>query len=89
MKLIKIGAIWCPACLIMNTRIKKLKDKYKHIEYIDYDLDQDSDKVKKYEVGNILPVFILEDKNKEIVRLIGEKSLKDLEEFIEKNVVIE
>ena len=84
MKLIKIGAVWCPSCLVMASRINKIVDKYK-LELVNYDYDIDNDIVNKYNVGNILPILILVDDNeKEIGRLTGEQSIKKLEEFIEK-----
>jgi len=82
MKLVKVGAIWCPACLVMSSRINKVVEKY-NLEFVDYDYDIDKDKVVKYNVGNILPVLILvDDNNRELRRLIGEHSLKNLVEFI-------
>ena len=84
MKIIKVGAVWCPACLVMASRINKIVDKYK-LELVNYDYDIDNDIVNKYNVGNILPILILVDDNeKEIGRLTGEQSIKKLEEFIEK-----
>lgn len=84
MKLIKIGAVWCPACLVMSTRINKVIEKYK-LELANYDYDIDSDIIDKYNIGDVLPVLILLDDNeKEIDRLIGEQSLNKLEGFIKK-----
>ena len=82
MKVIKITAIWCSACLIMNKRWKEIEKDY-DIETISYDLDFDEDEVKKYEVGEKLPVFIFLDEDKEIGRLIGEKSLDEVINYIE------
>lgn len=82
MKLIKIGAVWCPACLVMASRINKLVDKY-NLYLVNYDYDIDNEEIKKYNVGTILPELILvDDNNNEIKRIIGEQSLKKLEEFI-------
>lgn len=84
MKLIKIGAVWCPACLVMTPRINKLVEKYR-LKLANYDYDTDSQIVDKYKIGNILPVLILLDDNEvEIDRLNGEQSLRKLEEFIKK-----
>lgn len=78
MKLIKISAMWCPSCLIMNSRINKyLVDK--NVEVIDYDYDIDNEEIKKYNVGKVLPVIIVLDNNKEIKRLVGEYSVKELD----------
>ena len=53
MKVIKFGAIWCPACLIMRPRYNKVFNNYTDIENIEYDYDMDSDMVDKYKVGKI------------------------------------
>ena len=80
MKIVKISAIWCGACLIMNKVWNKLKEDYK-FEDIELDYDMDEDEVKKYDVGNNIPVFIVYDGDKEITRVTGEFNE---EEFIEK-----
>lgn len=82
MKLIKISSMWCPSCLIMQPRYIELAKKYQ-FELNEYDYDMDSDIVAKYNVGDILPVVILIDNDKEIIRIIGEKSEKELDKVIE------
>ena len=82
MKLIKFSALWCPSCLIMNTRVNKIVNEYK-LEYIEYDYDVDTNKVEEYKVGDILPVIILENNNKEVARIIGEKYEKELKKIVE------
>ena len=78
MKLIKFSALWCPSCLIMNGRINKIINKY-NLECVEYDYDVDTDKVDTYKVGDILPVFILLDNDQEVTRLVGEKSVEEIE----------
>ena len=75
-QLIIINAIWCPSCLLLKSKLKKLKEDY-DIEYkmLDYDLDEDE--VNKYNVGDKLPVMICNDK-----RLIGEKSYEEIVSFL-------
>lgn len=80
MKIVKISAIWCGACLIMNKVWNKLKEEYK-TEYIELDYDMDEEEVKKYNPGDILPIFIVYDNDKEVLRLTGEFSV---EEFIKR-----
>ena len=85
MRVIKITAIWCSACLIMNKRWKEIEKEY-DIETISYDLDFDEEEVDKYNVGDTLPVFIIVDEDKEIKRLVGEHSIDELKEFIKELV---
>lgn len=81
MKLIKVSAMWCPACLVMNNRLNKIIDEF-DIEVIEYDYDMDEEDVKKFDVGKILPVMIFMNDDKEIKRLVGEVSEKDLRKEI-------
>ncbi len=85
MKIIKITAIWCSACLIMNKRWKEIEKEY-DIETISYDLDFDEEEVDKYDVGDTLPVFIIVDEDKEVKRLVGEHSIDELKGFIKELV---
>lgn len=89
MKIIKIGAMWCPACIIMNKFWNKVKEEFKNIEFIDYDLDMDEEKIESYQVGNVLPVIIAINNGIEKSRLIGEKKEEEVLEFIRKNGDIE
>ena len=70
-KLVKISALWCPACLIVNNNLNKLLDKYPDLEV--ETLDYDYDDVEEYDVGKTLPVLIFYKDEKEIKRVIGEK----------------
>ena len=85
MKVIKFGAIWCPACLIMRPRYNKVLNNYTDIESIEYDYDMDSDMVDNYKVGKILPeVIILDDNNNEQIRIIGEVKEEEILNIISK-----
>ena len=77
MKLIKIGAIWCSGCLVMNKVWNKLIKEY-NFSYETYDIDMDEDEVEKYNVGEKIPVFIVMENDKEIKRFIGEYSYSDM-----------
>ena len=80
MKVIKINAIWCSACLVMNINWNKVL-KEKDIETIS--LDYDVDDIEKYNVGDVLPVFIFLKDDKEVYRFCGEKSYKELIKIVE------
>ena len=91
MKIVKISAIWCGACLIMNKVWNKLCENYE-FEKIELDYDMDEDEVSKYNPGDILPLFIIFDGEKEKIRITGELSydefitkLKEVGDLVEKN----
>lgn len=86
MKIIKISAIWCGACLITNKAWNELKNNYE-FESVEYDYDMDEEEVLKLSPGKVLPIFIFYKDNVEVKRLVGEVSYKDLEStFLEVGV---
>lgn len=84
MKVIKVGALWCSSCIIVNNYWSSIKDKYPNIEFIDYDLDFDSLDVEKLNIGNKLPEIIIYEDNIEIKRIIGEKIKEEIEQELNK-----
>ena len=84
MRLVKITAVWCLSCILMNERIGNVLRNINDLELIELDFDDDEDRVEEYNIGKTLPVLIkLDSNNKEIGRIIGEKSEKEIEEFLE------
>lgn len=86
MRIVKIGAIWCSACLVMNKTLKKVLAKYNFdVEELDYDMD--SDEVLKYKIDEILPVIIFFNGSQEVYRVCGELSEKELINIIDSLVI--
>ena len=89
MKVVKIGAVWCGSCLIMNKAWNKLKNDYSFL-YDEFDIDMDEDEAKKYNPDDKLPVFIIMDDDKEVSRFVGEFSYVELKnKLIEEGVINE
>lgn len=82
MKIVKISAIWCSGCLIMNKIWKKLKENYS-FEAIELDFDMDEEEVSKYNPGEILPLFIFFSGDKELFRVTGELTYDEMVSKIE------
>ena len=78
MRIIKINAMWCPGCIVSKSIWNNIEKKYPDHEYISLDYDLDDDVVSSYNVGDILPVVIIESDGKEIKRIIGEKTEKEI-----------
>ena len=76
MEVIRISAIWCSSCLVMKSRFNEVASEL-NIKVIDYDYDIDTDMVDKYNVGDILPVYIKGDK-----RLVGEHTKEEIRKFL-------
>ena len=83
MRVVKINALWFSARLVMNKVWKKIEDNY-NFEVLQLDYDMDEEEVEKYNVGEVLPVFIFFDGDKEILRVTGEKSEKEFLELIKR-----
>ena len=85
MKIIKIGAIWCPGCLVMRKIWKNIIEDYPDLNILELDYDMDSSEVNKYYQDKILPVIIFISENgKELSRLIGEVSEDTIRSEIDK-----
>jgi thiol-disulfide isomerase/thioredoxin len=83
MKIIKISAVWCGACIINNKMWNDVKANYPELDIEELDLDFDEDEVKKYNVGDTLPVVIFMENNEEKFRLIGEKTKEEIYKVVE------
>ena len=83
MKCVMVSAVWCPACLIMNKRYSKLKEKFPEWTFKKLDIDFDEEVVEKLAVGKTLPVFIVYDEaHHEVRRVVGELNEKQLEQEV-------
>lgn len=88
MKIIKIGAMWCSACLKMHKYWDILKKEYPDIQIIEYDYDMDEDIVRNYDVKDILPVLLFFQNDKLIARLDGERTLAEIKAVIDSQEVL-
>ena len=81
MKIVRVTAIWCMSCLLMRNRYDTIFKAYDIKQIIDLDFDEDD--VTPYDIGQILPVVIVYKDDKEIMRIQGEKSKKELKKIFE------
>ena len=85
MKILKFNAIWCSGCIVMKKIMKEIETLYPEIKIESYDYDMDEEIVKKWNIGEIIPVLVFVDENNnEIGRLIGEKTKKEIIKEIER-----
>lgn len=80
-KMVLVSAIWCSSCIIMCPRYQEII-KGKFDEVVELDFDDDEDEVDMLGINNKLPVAIIYENDKEVMRIIGEKTLKELQEII-------
>lgn len=84
MKVIILSAIWCPACLIVKSTIRKIQKDYPQFQPQYIDIDEEEKLAAKYEPLKILPVFIIEDEEGNIIKRMSGELKKDVieKEFI-------
>jgi len=83
MKVLKFGAVWCPGCLVMKPRWKKIEEENSWLKTEYYDFDSDKEMVEKYKIDKTLPTFVfLDSQENEILRLNGEIDKDKLVELI-------
>jgi len=78
MNIVFIGASWCSSCLVMRSRLEKVLKETKDIVVTEMDIDCDTEKIKAYNPGKILPVMVFVIDAVEKKRIIGEIALKTL-----------
>ena len=85
MKVLKFGAVWCSGCLVMRPRWQRIEKKLTWLktEYIDVDRRPDLD--RKYKLTDYPAFIFLGKKGQEFHRIYGEKTEKELIEFLERN----
>lgn len=77
MEIVKIGAMWCSGCLIMNKIFREIINE-RDINITSLDIDIDEEEALKYEPGDILPVFIFFVDEREVHRMVGEHSKEEI-----------
>lgn len=86
MKVLKIGAEWCSGCLVMRPIWSEVEKENTWLKTKYYDFDTNKDIMNKYEITDILPVFIFLDKDcNEFMRLNGEVKKNELIKIINEN----
>jgi len=85
MKVIKIGAEWCPGCIVMKPRWAEIEQELPELKTEYFDADEHKELLKKYEVKN-LPAFIFLDQNENVlVKKEEEVSKEEILRIIEEN----
>ncbi|NCN07567.1 thioredoxin family protein [Candidatus Falkowbacteria bacterium] len=85
MKILKIGAEWCPECIIMRLRFAEIEKEMPELKTEFIDIDKNNDIKKIWSIEDI-PTFIFLDKNgQEFLRLQKLVEKEDLIKVIKEN----
>lgn len=82
--IVYVSAIWCPSCLIMQSRYLPYftHPSIQEVKRLDY--DDDIQQLQPYQIGHTLPVLMVFEEEREILRVVGEKSKKELHDIFQK-----
>ena len=86
MKLLKIGALWCKECAIMEPMWQEIEKEVPELQSEYFESDERPDLLKKYNIKEI-PTFIFFNKDdKEILRLEGLQNKEELIKIVKENL---
>jgi thiol-disulfide isomerase/thioredoxin len=83
-KILLVTAIWCPSCLIMRPRYEQYVKANDDVILIEKDYDNDQKELSVYQLKRKLPAAIIFNEDKEINRIVGEKSKRQLLKLLNK-----
>ncbi len=85
MKVLKFGAMWCSGCLVMKPIWAEIEKENSWVKARYFDIDEKPKIAQKHKIDDRIPVFIFLDKqDKEILRLVGQRSKDALLEILNK-----
>lgn len=84
MKVLKIGATWCPECVIMKPRWQEVENELSWLETEYYDYDEHPELKERYRIDHVPTFIFLDFANQELLRLKGLVEKKDLIKTINK-----
>jgi len=84
MTILKFSAPWCGPCNAIKPYFHTLKEEYPGVTFQEYNISETEDHLK-YGVMSI-PTVILVNKDEEVSRLTGAKTLEDYKKLFEKAI---
>ena len=86
MRILKIGADWCPECVIMRPRWQEVKKQFPDLAIEDIDIDKNPAIKKERSVEDIPTFIFLDDSGQEFLRLEKLVETEDLVRIIKENI---
>ncbi len=83
MTILKIGAVWCPGCIVMRPIWEEIEREMPELKTEYFEYDDHPEIAEKYNIGGEIPVFIfLDQQGNEFHRIVGQKSKQEIVDFI-------
>jgi len=81
MKVLKIGASWCPECIIMKPRWAEIESELSWLKTEFIDIDEKPETKQEYHIDHVPTFIFFDESGQEIDRL---KGLVEKDDLIEK-----
>jgi thiol-disulfide isomerase/thioredoxin len=85
MKVLKIGAEWCPECVIMKPRWAEIESELSWLQTEYFDYDQNPEIKEKYKINHVPTFIFLDEQENEFLRLKGIVEKEDLLKILNEN----
>lgn len=82
MRILKFGAIWCMNCLFMEPVWQEIDGEFRELVIENFDIDDDAEASKKFNIKDIPTVVFLDGNGKEILRFEGIKEKEEIKRII-------
>ncbi len=69
----KFSATWCGPCKMLAPIMDNIKPKFKNVNFVNIDVDQQFEVASKYGIRSV-PTVVIEKNGKEVKRLTGLQS---------------
>lgn len=84
MKIIKIGAVWCPICIVFKNKLLEIQKQNPSLQVEYVDIDENPEIKQQYGIDDVPMIVVLDDANNIMAKFQGESALTNLLKFIEK-----
>lgn len=85
MKILRIGADWCPECIIMRLRFAEIQKEIPDLKTEFIDIDQNPEIKKEWKIEGIPTFIFLDNQGQEFLRLQKLIEKEDLIKIITEN----
>jgi thioredoxin 1 len=77
----KFSAVWCGPCKMLAPIMEGMKPKFKNVNFVNIDVDQQFETASKYGIRSV-PTVVIEKNGKEVKRFTGLQSAMAYESAI-------
>ncbi len=84
--LLYFSAKWCQPCKVMSKSVEEIRDAHPEFLVSKIDIEEQADFAGAYKIRSLPTVLLIDSEGTEIVRVVGARSSKDLEDSLEAKI---